>query len=105
MNSIWIILAGVLATVITRLAVLWLPKKAKESKFLFTLSKYLPVASFGLLIVYSIKNTDISSPPYGFPELIGLIVVIGFQLWKDNILLSIASGSVIYLLLVNVILL
>ncbi|MCF7925388.1 MAG: AzlD domain-containing protein [Candidatus Izimaplasma sp.] len=101
MNSVWIISAAIIATIITRWGVLWLPKKVKKSQFLTYLSNYLPVASFGLLVVYSLKDTKITTTPYGLPELIGVTLVILLQLWKDNIIVSIFISSFIYIVIVN----
>lgn len=102
-NSIWIIIVATLATVITRLAVMFLPLKIKESVFLDYLSKYLPVASFGLLVVYSLKDVSVLVNPFGIPELICIVLIIGLQLWKDKLLVSVFSGSFLYLILVNLI--
>lgn len=41
--------------------------------------------------------------PYGIPELIALVVTVGLHLWKRNMLISIAAGTVIYMILVQAI--
>ena len=38
---------------------------------------------------------------YGLPELIAIAVTIGLHLWKKQMLLSIACGTVCYMLLVQ----
>jgi len=100
-RSLWIVLAAVVATAITRLVVLWLPQKWKNSHFLEFVSLYLPVMSFGLLVVYSLKTVSVRSYPFGLPELIGVAVIVLLQLWKDKLLISIFASSVIYMILVN----
>ena len=100
-NSIWIIIVAAIATIITRLSVMFLPIKYKQSVFLEYLSKYLPVASFGLFVVYSLKDVSVSVTPFGIPELICIGLIVGLQIWKDRLLISIFSGSFLYIVLVN----
>ena len=40
---------------------------------------------------------------YGLPELIAIAVTIGLHLWKRQMLVSIAGGTVCYMLLVQLI--
>ena len=41
------------------------------------------------------------SAPHGAPELIAIAAVAGLHLWKRNVLLSIAGGTVLYMVLVQ----
>jgi branched-subunit amino acid transport protein AzlD len=43
------------------------------------------------------------SAPYGLPELIAAAVVIVLHLWRRNTLLSIAVGTFVYMVLVQVV--
>ena len=38
---------------------------------------------------------------YGLPELIGIFITAGLHLWKRNMLLSIAAGTITYMLLIR----
>lgn len=92
----------VLATMLTRfLPFLLFPAGKPSPKYLQYLGKVLPAAVFGLLVIYSLKNVDILSGSHGIPELIAIAVVVGLHLWKKQMLLSIAGGTVVYMLLVQ----
>jgi branched-subunit amino acid transport protein AzlD len=65
------------------------------------LSSVLPYAIIGMLVVYCLKDVSLISAPYGFPELIAAAAVIALHLWRRNTLLSIAVGTVVYMVLVQ----
>ncbi|MBR3560597.1 MAG: AzlD domain-containing protein [Oscillospiraceae bacterium] len=56
-------------------------------------------AIIGMLVVYCLKDTAVTVAPYGLPELIAAAAVVGLQVWKRNSLVSILSGTVLYMLL------
>ena len=57
--------------------------------------------SIGLLVIYCLKDTVITRAPFGAPELIAGLSVVGLQVWKRNSLLSILGGTVIYMILIQ----
>ena len=65
------------------------------------LGKVLPPAIIGMLVIYCLRSTPILSVPFGIPELIGVLTVLGLQVWKHHSLLSILAGAGIYMLLVQ----
>ncbi len=65
------------------------------------IGKYLPLAVFGMLVVYALKDTQILTGNHGLPELIGLLVTLGLHLWKRQMLISIAGGTICYMILVQ----
>ena len=65
--------------------------------YILFLGRVLPSAMIGMLVVYCLKDTVILRPPYGIPELIGLVCVAGLQIWKRNPLISILIGTLIYM--------
>ena len=71
--------------------------------FVRYLGKALPGAVFGLLVVYCLKNVSLLGGSHGLPELIALAVVTALHLWKRNVLLSIGAGTVVYMLLVQLV--
>lgn len=92
----------VFATVLTRFVpFLVFPKNRPIPKFLQNLGKVLPGAVFGLLVIYCLKNVSLLSGSHGIPELIAILVVVALHLWKKQMLLSIAGGTVVYMLLVQ----
>lgn len=91
-----------LGTIITRfLPFLIFPSGKPTPKYLQYLGKALPAAVFGLLVVYCLKDVNPLAGSHGLPELIAICVVIALHAWKRQMLLSIAAGTVSYMLLVQ----
>ena len=96
--------AVVLATMLTRfLPFIIFPAGKSTPKFIQYLGKVLPAAVFGLLVVYCLKDVNILTGSHGIPELIAIAFVIVLHLWKKQMLLSIAGGTVLYMLLVQLV--
>ena len=92
----------VFATLITRfLPFVLFSEKKKTPKFIEYLGKALPAAIFALLVVYCLKNVYITAGSHGIPEFISVAVVTVLHLWKRKILLSMAGGTLCYMLLVQ----
>ena len=92
----------VFATVITRfLPFVLFSGKGETPKFIQYLGKALPAAIFALLVVYCLKNVDILSGSHGIPEAVSIAVVAALHLWKRKILLSMAGGTLCYMLLLQ----
>lgn len=95
---------AVLATVLTRfLPFIIFPAGKETPKIIKYLGKVLPAAVFGFLVVYCLKNVDILGGSHGIPELIAVAVVVILHLWKRQMLISILSGTVVYMLLVQLV--
>ena len=75
--------------------------KVKTPAAILYLGRVLPFAVMGMLVVYCFKGVSILSYPYGLPELIAGATVAILHIWKKNTLLSIVSGTVLYMLLVQ----
>ena len=96
------ILMIVLGTMATRfLPFLLFPAGRKTPPYVQFLGRVLPPAVFGLLVVYCFKGVTLFSGSHGLPELIATGLVIGLHLYKRNMLLSIAAGTVCYMILVQ----
>jgi len=67
------------------------------------LGHVLPFSIMGMLVVYCLKDINLSAAPFGVPEFIGCAVVAGLHAWKRNTLLSIGLGTVCYMLLVQLV--
>ena len=99
-----IILAVSLGTQITRwLPFLLFPESKHPPKVVLYLGKVLPPAMMGLLVVYCFKNVSWLSGSHGAPELLATAAVVGLHLWKKNVLLSIAGGTALYMVLLQVV--
>lgn len=75
--------------------------KRQTPAYISYLGKVLPFAIMGMLVIYCLRNISFSAFPFGLPELLVCAVVAGVHLWKRNTLLSIASGTIFYMLLVQ----
>lgn len=96
------ILIIVLGTMLTRfLPFLLFPAGKSTPNVIHRLGKVLPGAVFGLLVVYCLKNVSLFTGSHGIPELISIALVVALHLWKRQMLLSIAGGTVCYMLLVQ----
>ena len=92
----------VLGTMITRfLPFLIFPAGKETPKYIQYVGKVLPAAVFGLLVVYCLRSEDLVSGSHGLPEAVSIALVIALHLWKRQMLLSIAGGTVCYMLLVQ----
>ncbi len=96
--------AVVAGTMITRfLPFLVFPANKPTPQYIRYLGGVLPPAAIALLVVYCFKGVNILGGSHGLPELIASAVVVGLHLWRRNMLLSIASGTVVYMLLVQLV--
>lgn len=77
--------------------------KRKTPAFITYLSAVLPCAIMGMLVVYCLRNINFLAGSHGLPELIACAAVAGLHLWKNNTLLSITGGTVLYMVLVQVV--
>ena len=101
-TSLLIILTVAAATFATRLAPFLIFPKGKEiPKVVQYLGKVLTPAVIGMLVVYCLRGADICSAPYGIPETAAVLVTAGLHVWKRNNLLSIGTGTLLYMFLIQ----
>lgn len=94
----------ILGTMLTRfLPFLLFPAGKQTPDYIRYLGKALPAAVFGLLVIYSLRSVNVMQGSHGLPELTAMAVVIGLHLWKRQMLLSIAGGTISYMLLVQLV--
>ena len=94
----------VLGTALTRfLPFILFPSGKPTPKYIQYLGKVLPAAVFGLLVIYCLRDVNLFSGSYGIPELVSILLVIVLHLWKRQMLLSIAGGTICYMLLVQLV--
>ena len=93
-----------IGTMVTRfLPFLIFPAGKPTPKYIQYLGRVLPGAVFGLLVVYCLKNVSFLTGSHGIPEAIAIGVVAILHLWKKQILISVAGGTICYMLLVQTI--
>lgn len=99
-----IILAVSVGTVLTRFLPFWLfPENREPPKVVTYLGRMLPAAMMGLLVVYCLRGISWTAAPHGVPEVVSVVVVAALHKWKGNVLLSIAGGTILYMLLAQVV--
>ena len=92
------IVTVVLGTMCTRfLPFLVFPESKQPPRIIEYFGQVLPYAMTGLLVVYALRNTPILTGSHGLPELIACTVIV------RNMLLSIAGGTIVYMLLVQLV--
>ena len=102
--SLLIILAVALTTFATRVVPFLVFPKGKEiPPIIQYLGKVLTPAIIGMLVVYCLKATSILAAPHGVPEAIAVFVTAALHVWKRNNLLSIGTGTVLYMVLIQVV--
>lgn len=91
------------ATMLTRFLpfLLFSSKKQQPPGIVRYLGRVLPAAIFGMLIVYCLKGVRLSAGSHGIPEAIAIAVTIALHQWKHQTLVSIAGGTLCYVLLVQ----
>ena len=75
----------------------------KTPKYIEYLGKVLPYAIMGMLVVYCLKSVNFMALSNWLPQLIASALVVLIHLWKRNTLLSIISGTIVYMLLVQLV--
>ena len=102
MNTHAALLVIVMATVTMLLRFLpFILFRKQTPPYISYLGQVLPAAIIGMLVVYCLKDTVLTKAPFGAPEIIAALAVVGLQAWKRNTLLSILGGTVIYMVLVQ----
>ena len=103
-SSLIIIAAVAITTFATRAAsFLVFPKGRDVPPTVKYIGTILPPAVIGMLVVYCLRSTQVFAYPYGVPELIACLAVIGLHAWRRNVLLSVGAGTILYMVLVQMV--
>ena len=102
-TSLWLTVA---VTALVTAAIRFLPflifKNGQTTpKMVEKLGRLLPFAVMGMLVVYCLKSVHLASLSGFLPELIASAIVCGSYIWKRNTLVSIISGTLSYMILVQ----
>lgn len=103
-----ILLALMLATCITRMAILLFPRKTIRSNFMREFNKYMPAIVLTILIIYGVKDANWnvqtlltgsgSEGKFAFRELIGIsVTAVVHVIARRNALLSMLCGTGVYI--------
>ena len=77
--------------------------KRRVPRIIEKLGRLLPCAIIGMLVVYCLRDTNFTAASAFLPQLIACLVVGVLYVWKRNTLISIISGTVCYMLLVQLV--
>ncbi|WP_300251283.1 branched-chain amino acid transporter permease [uncultured Subdoligranulum sp.] len=72
-------------------------------RYILYLANVLPCAIMAMLVVYCLRGADLAGPTHGLPELLAAAAVVALHLWRKNTLLSIAGGTALYMVLVQLV--
>ncbi len=75
--------------------------KKEPPKIITYLGNILPFSVMAMLVIYCFKDISITNFPFGLPEVIAGLIVVLLHIWKKNTLLSIVSGTIVYMLLIQ----
>lgn len=104
LEQIITIILCVLGTMATRfLPFLVFRENRPTPAYVQYLGQALPAAIFAMLVVYSLKDVSFFSGNHGLPEVIGIVATILLHLWKRQMLISIAGGTLCYMLLIHMV--
>lgn len=92
------------ATYCTRIVpFLLFPAGKATPRYILYLGKVLPCATIGMLVVYCLKAVTPAQWPHGLPELLAVAAVALLQLWRRSTLISIVGGTLLYMVLVQLV--
>ena len=101
-GKVWVaIVIMSLVTIALRAVPFIIFKGKKTPPAIEYLGQALPYAVIGMIVVYCLKGLDFTRASGFVPGLIASVIVVLSYLWKRNTLLSIITGTVIYMILVQ----
>ena len=104
MHALGTVAVAALVTMVLRFLPFIIFRGDRETPAYITyLGKVLPFAIMGMLVVVCLKGVSFAAAPYGIPEFLACGAVAALHVWKRNTLLSIAGGTVLYMVLVQMV--
>ena len=100
-RALWIVLIVSLVTVLLRFLPFIIFRNRETPKFITYLGTVVPYAIMGMLVIYCLKNITFTESPYAIPEILACAVVALIHIWRRNTLLSIITGTVTYMVLIQ----
>ena len=107
MNNYYVWISVAIISLVTAALRFWpfliFSDKRKTPPFIERLGAVLPYAIMGMLVVYCLKDVDVTSVSGVVPPLIASLAVGASYVIKRNTLISIILGTVCYMVLVQVV--
>lgn len=97
-----VVLIAALVTILLRFLPFMIFRGRQTPGIIMYLGKVLPSAIMGMLVIYCLRNTEITGRGHGIAELVACVSVVLLHKWKRNTLLSIIAGTVVYMILVRI---
>ena len=102
----------VLAAVLVSAAVTWalravpfaLLAPLRRSPLVPYLGATMPVGVMVVLVVHTLRDTPVLDPVAAAPTAMALVATVGLHLWRHNVVLSIAGGTLVHVVLASVVL-
>lgn len=105
-ENIWIVQAIAISAIVTQ-AQRGLPflvvRRLRTSALARDLSMWMPAGLLVILAVVNVRTSLTGSPSHIAAAATGIGLTIGLHLWRGHVGLSIAGGTVVYMLIVNLI--
>ncbi len=95
-----VILIMTIATFITRIFPFVFFHKHKDRPIMDYVAKYTPPMVMTILVIYVLKDVDLTNNT-GFYTLAATLLTVAVHVWKSNSLLSIFSGTFLYMFLLQ----
>lgn len=102
-HSVYMIAVMSVVTIVIRVLPFVIFSGRETPKYITYLGQVLPSAIIGMLVVYCLKDISLLQTPYGVPELLACVFVVLLHIWKRNTLISIGSGTIFYMLLIQLV--
>ncbi|MBQ7158156.1 MAG: AzlD domain-containing protein [Treponema sp.] len=73
--------------------------KKDPPPFVLFIERYIPSMIIAILIIYCLKDIQLTAAPFGLPSIIALTCTVALHLWRNNSMISIFGGTIIYMVL------
>ena len=99
-----VVLAVIVATIITRFIILLLPTKYSKARILQEFNRFFPATILALLIMYSVKDAQwniktLGSADFAYAEVFGIAATaLAHVALGRKVLVSIITGTAVYML-------
>lgn len=94
-------LIGAAVIFLTRAFPFLLFSKREPPAVIRFIEKYIPPMVMAVLLIYCFKDVNFTTGSFGLPEIIGLAVTVFLHLWRNNSMLSIFGGTILYMVLIR----
>ena len=99
-HAAYVVLISGVVTVLLRF-IPFIAFRKKKPEFILYLGRVLPPAVMAMLVIYCLKEVNFLTGSHGLPEIIASLAVIFLYVWKRNTLISITTGTILYMYLLQ----